>query len=128
MDNYPKEDFFVLLRYRNGSFSASLKRDKGRTVEWSSCNSAQLLTVFESIYQFMRSEQQETSIAGINVVKRRNSQGTDRFSMDFGVYYIDVVKTKDVTKDTVIVRGNLPFAPSNQNNGSSYYNEEGDIV
>lgn len=128
MDNYPKEDFFVLLRYRNGAFSASLKRDKERTVEWSACNSSELLGVFESVYQFMRSEKQETSIAGINVVKRKTSQGTDCFSMDFGIYHIDVMKTKDVTKDTVIVRGSLPFAPSNQNNTSGYYNEAGDII
>ena len=124
MNGYAKEDFFILLKYRNGAFSASLKRENGRMTEWSGCNSSQMLTVFEDIYQFMRSEKQETSIAGINVTKRKSSTGKDSFFMDFGLYTLSVMTPKDATKDTVIVRGNLPFNSSQQSNTVDYFEED----
>ena len=117
-----KEDFFILLRYRNGAFSASLKRGNSN---WSQCNSDQILSVFEDIYQFMRSTKQSTSIAGIEVVKRKSYNGLDTFFIDFGLYSINVMIPKDTSKDSVIVRATLPFCSSQPTaNMEDYYEEE----
>jgi len=125
MNGFPKEDFFISLRYRNGAFSASLRRERyGQRDEWSQCNSSQMMSVFEDIYQFMRSEQQETSIAGIEVVKRITSGGLKSFNMNFGLYKMHVMTVKDTTKDTVIIRGTLPFNSSQQSNTVDYFEED----
>lgn len=122
MNGFVKSDFFVNLKYRNGNFSASLLRNKS----WGQCNNSEMLHLFEDIYQFMKSTQESTSIAGMPVSKMKTKLGKDRFSIDFGLYSINVTTPKNNSSDSVLVYITMPFAMDNNavSNDEEYYAEE----